>query len=131
MHGSEIVIFPGCLLRSVFHGEEVEYLDLMVPTHVNHFVVEDYQVHRTAGDPNGLRIIGAIEMWAHLNGRKPVILQPAAGRKQIVSDDALKRLGWYLPGEPLRNAKESVRHGAIWLKKQKNSYLLEKGWRDA
>ncbi len=106
----------------------LEWLDLKVPTFVSHFVVEDYQVHRTAGDPNGLRIIGAIEMWAYLHARKPVILQPAAGRKQAVSNDALKRLGWYFPGEPQRNLLEAVRHGVWWLKNQKHPAILNGGW---
>lgn len=106
----------------------LEYLDLKVPTFVSHFVVEDYIVHRTAGDPNGLRVIGAIEMWAYLHGRKHVFLQPPSGRKKAVPDDVLKRLGWYLPGEKDRNAREAVRHGCWWLKKQKHPYILREGW---
>lgn len=112
--------------NEVYGGLEgmLEYLDLKVPTFVTHFVVEDYIVHRTAGDPNGLRVIGAIEMWAYQHGRKPVILQPPSGRKKMVPDNLLKRLGWYLEGETLRNAREAIRHGVWWLRNQKHPHVL-------
>lgn len=85
-------------------------------------VVEDYIVRRgVPGNVEPLRIIG------YLHPYTPV-LQPPAGRKQAVSDDVLKRLGLYLPGEPQRNAREAVRHAVLWLKKHRHLPTMRVGW---
>lgn len=85
-------------------------------------VVEDYIVRRgVPGNVEPLRIIGYLHPWTP-------VMQPPAGRKQAVSDDALKRLGLYLPGEPQRNAREAVRHGVLYLKHHRHLPTLIAGW---
>lgn len=85
-------------------------------------VVEDYIVRRgVPGNVEPLRIIGYLHPYAP-------VLQAPAGRKQAVSDDVLKRLGMYLPGEPNRNAREAVRHGVWWLKKHHHLPTMKAGW---
>lgn len=85
-------------------------------------VVEDYIPRRgVPGNQEPQRIIGYLYPYTP-------VLQAPAGRKQAVSDDVLKRLGLYLPGEPNRNAREAVRHGIWWLKKQRHLPTLKVGW---
>lgn len=67
------------------------------------------------------RILGWLSTWTP-------ILQKPAGRKRMVSDDALKRLGLYLPGERQRNAREAVRHAVIWLKNSGHKGTIRKGF---
>lgn len=56
------------------------------------------------------------------------IMQTASGRKRGVPDEALKRLGLYLPGEPQRNAREAVRH-AVWkLKNDGHKPTIRRGF---
>src|SRR5690606_31732699 len=55
-------------------------------------VSEGYEVRGGgAGDPHGLEVIGAVKSGLYPKYNEPVI-QPAAGRKQAVSDEALKTL---------------------------------------
>ena len=56
------------------------------------------------------------------------IMQPPAGRLTAVSDKVLKRLGLYLPGERLRNAREAVRHAVWFVKKSLHKPTLRVGW---
>jgi hypothetical protein len=56
------------------------------------------------------------------------IMQPPAGREKSVSNAALKRLGLYLPGERLRNAREAVRHAVWHVKKSLHKPTLRVGW---
>jgi len=55
-------------------------------------------------------------------------MQSPAGRLQGVSDKVLKRMGLYLPGERLRNAREAVRHSVWFLKRQYHVPTLKAGW---
>jgi hypothetical protein len=57
------------------------------------------------------------------------IMQTPAGREKAVSNAVLKRLGLYLPGEPLRNAREAVRHAVWFVKKSLHKPTLQVGWR--
>ena len=85
-------------------------------------VCEDYIPRRgVPGNVEPLRIIGYLHPYIP-------VLQPPAGRKQAVSDDVLKRLGMYLPGEPNRNAREAVRHGVVYLKHHRHLPTLIAGW---
>lgn len=72
-----------------------------------------------SGDPQG--VLGFLAPY------NPV-LQTPAGRLKGVSDAVLKRLGLYLPGERLRNAREAVRHSVWYLKNQRHRPTLVKGW---
>lgn len=72
-------------------------------------------------DLEPLKVIG----W--LSEFEPIMQQPA-GRKRGVPDEALKRLGLYLPGEPNRNAREAVRHAVWWLKNQGHRPTIRKGF---
>lgn len=116
----------------VYDGVEgmIEHLDVRGGMYrPDLIVVEDYEVRRgQAGDPRGLEVIGAIKSWAYHNGRRWVKIQSPAGRKVAVSDDALKRLGLYLPGEAQRNAREAVRHAVIAAKNFGIMSILSKGW---
>lgn len=87
-------------------------------------VVEDYLVR--GGVPQNhseapQRIIGFLSSYTP-------IMQPPSGRKNAVSDAVLKRLGLYLPGERLRNAREAVRHAVWFVKKSKHLPTLRVGW---
>lgn len=116
--------------REVHGGVEgfIDYLDLYGGgIQADVIVVEGYEIRRgQAGDPHGLEVIGAIKYWAR--HRAPVVTQTPAGRKKAVSDDALQRLGLYLPGEPWRNAREAIRHAVWYAKKQKHTPTLRIGW---
>lgn len=89
-------------------------------------VVEDYIVRKgVPSDHKALRTVG------FLRATEPeATFQMPAGRKKAVSNDALKRLGLYLPGEPLRNAVEAARHAVLWLKNQGHRPTIEVGWPD-
>src|SRR5690606_21839359 len=92
-------------------------------------VIEGYEVRGgRAGDPHGLEVIGAVKSWLYPKYNEPVI-QPAAGRKQAVSDEALKNLGLYFAGEPQRNLREAVRHAVWYAKKHSQIPTLRGGWR--
>jgi hypothetical protein len=86
-------------------------------------VVEDFILRPGVKGVNTtpLQIIGFLQSY------KPE-MQPPAGRKKAVSDAVLKRLGLYLPGEPLRNAREAVRHAVWYLKKRHHIPTLRVGW---
>ena len=70
-----------------------------------------------------VRIIAFLEPYAPM-------MQPPAGRKKAVSDETLKRLGLYLPGEKQRNAREAVRHAVVYLKRIHHVPTLRVGWPD-
>jgi len=74
---------------------------------------------KDSGDPQ--RVIGWLSQFDPL-------LRPPAGRKRAVSDDALKRLGMYLPGEANRNAREAVRWAIVHLKHTLHEPTLRVGW---
>lgn len=87
-------------------------------------VCEDYipragVPQRNSSDPQ--RIIGFLRPFTP-------VLQSPSGRKKAVSDAVLKRLGLYLPGEPLRNAREAVRHAVWWVKQSRHMPTLRVGW---
>ena len=87
-------------------------------------VCEDYIPRRgIPGNVEPLKIIGYLLPFAP-------VLQSPAGRKKAVSDDVLKRLGLYLPGEPNRNAREAIRHGIVYLKRHRHIPTLISGWND-
>lgn len=84
-------------------------------------VVEDYIVRQGVPSTHlALKTVG------YLKGTEPdAIFQSPAGRKKVVSDDALKRLGLY---ETQRDIKEAVRHSIVYLKRQKHLPTLHQGW---
>lgn len=86
-------------------------------------VVEDFILR---GGVHGVNIepVRVIEFLAPFTP----VLQTPAGRKVAVSDKVLKRLGLYLPGERLRNAREAVRHAVWWVKSQHHIPTLRVGW---
>lgn len=90
-------------------------------------IIEDYVIHRAAGDPRGLEIIGILK---YLGSKYdvPVRLQPAAGRKKAVPDDVLKRLGMYEGGDANRNSREAIRHVIWYLKEQAHVPTLLQGY---
>lgn len=103
------------------------YEDRYPELKANTYIVEDYIPFKAVGDPRGLEIIGMVRYLTHVN-RKKFVLQPASGRKVAVSDEALKRLGWYLPGEKHRNELEAIRHVAWYLKSSGHRKLIGKAW---
>lgn len=90
-------------------------------------IIEDYVIHRAAGDPRGLEIIGILK---YLGSKYdvPVRLQPAAGRKKAVPDDVLKRLSMYEGGDANRNSREAIRHVIWYLKEQAHVPTLLQGY---
>lgn len=116
---------------SLLHHEEVygglegfmAWWDTYHP-HYDVLVVENYipragVSQKDSGDPQ--RVIGWLSQFDPL-------LRPPAGRKRAVSDDAMKRLGMYLAGEPNRNAREAVRHAIGYLKNSLHEPTLRMGW---
>lgn len=91
----------------------------------NRLVVEEYII-RGGVPQNHAR--DPLAIVAYLADHSTPILQPPAGRRVSVSDDVLRRLGVYLPGRGLRNAREAVRH-VIWrLKQERHMPTLRVGW---
>ena len=90
-------------------------------------VIEDflYNARKPSVDLTPVRVIGLMEGFC-LGNDLLLVKQPPAGRKEAVSNEALKRAGWFYSGEPNRNRVESVRHGAWWLKKQRHVPTLTK-----
>lgn len=87
-------------------------------------IAEDYVPRPGTPQTNSTapqRVLGFLSPW------HPVVQNPA-GRLKAVSNEVLKRLGLYLPGEPLRNAREAVRHGVIYLKRQRHLPTIRAGW---
>jgi len=84
-------------------------------------VVEDYIVRQGVPSTHlALKTVG------YLRGTEPdAIFQSPAGRKKLVSNDALKRLGLY---ETQRDIREGVRHAVVYLKRQKHLPTLHQGW---
>lgn len=79
-------------------------------------VYEDFVLR---GGVNGVNlapveVIGFLQSRQHLFSR--IVKSSPSGRLVRCSDNALKRLGVYVPGEPRRNEREAIRHGIIYLK---------------
>jgi len=60
-----------------------------------------------------------------LRGQDNVVLQAPAGRKTLVSDAVLKRLGLY---HTQRDIKEALRHGVLYLRSIRHTVTLKHGW---
>lgn len=94
-------------------------------THSPHdvLVVEDFILR---GGVKGVNIepVKIIEFLSEFGPH----MQSPAGREKSVSNESLKRLGLYLPGQPLRNAREAVRHAVWHVKKSGHVPTLRKGW---
>lgn len=107
----------------------IEWAAANVPDYLMYIVAEDFDYHGRPGadvkDP--LQVLGAVHVLAH-ELQVPLTLQKPGGRLTAVNDDALKRLGWYTPGNPGRNMRESNRHAAIWLKNHLHRPTLALGW---
>ena len=92
------------------------------------FVIEDFilDAWKHSVDLTPVFVIGMVWGWCKTWVGVTLVKQSPAGRKEAVPDDALKHAGWYFAGEPQRNIKESVRHGAWWLKNQHHRPTIEK-----
>lgn len=97
-----------------------------LPTQYDILLCEDFKhregVHGVDHEPD--RVIGWLQQW------EPIMQQPG-GRKRAVPDQALKRLGLYLPGEPNRNAREAVRHAVMYIKNQGHKPTIRRGFVNA
>lgn len=90
-------------------------------------VCEAYQItERTArlgsqgglGDPHrhfSLEIIGALRFLCEKHGATFAPLQTARDAKSVVSNDLLKRFGWYTVG--MDHGRDATRHLVLWLAK--------------
>jgi hypothetical protein len=89
-------------------------------------VVEDYIVRQGVHtDHLALQTVG------FLRATEPdAIFQMPAGRKVMVSNDVLKRLGLYLTGNKNRNAIEAIRHTILYLRNQHHIPTLRVGFPD-
>lgn len=67
-----------------------------------------------------LELIGVARMVSHLYGGQPLVLQPAAAAKRLMSDDLLKALEWHKPGKG--HANDAARHLGL--------FLMGRGWMD-
>lgn len=77
----------------------------------DYVVCEDFIQWNKLSDPSPLRLIGAVQyIWPD------VILRPA-GKRTIVSVEALKENGMYVAGGNHRDVTEAIRHGISWLMK--------------
>lgn len=60
-----------------------------------------------------LEVIGAVRWLCHAHGAKPPEPQPASAALKLVTDDRLRRLGWWRPG--MVHANDALRHLALWM----------------
>lgn len=81
-----------------------------------HYVVEDFRPRPGVRTwvPDSLHIIGYIEgrvpFWHYASTFK---LQTPAAAKAFATDDKLRRLGWWVPGQD--HARDALRHLLVWL----------------
>jgi len=67
-----------------------------------------------------LELIGVARMVSRLYTGQELVLQTPAAAKRLCSDDLLKALGWYKPGQG--HANDAARHLGL--------FLLSRGWMD-
>jgi hypothetical protein len=80
---------------------------------------------RSADSTDALRVIGVAQWLAHRYSAEVLPEVPSSART-VVSNDLLKRLGWYTPG--LDHANQAARHLAAWLARE---HLLTPDQREA
>lgn len=75
-------------------------------------LVEDFIQWKAYSDPTPLRLIGYMEAIF-----PDAILRPA-GKKNIITDDQLKKINAYTPGGHHRDITEATRHAVAYLCKE-------------
>ena len=85
---------------------------------VDAVVVEEFRItastgHKTrGGSMAAIEIIGALRWICHARGI-PLVLQTPADAKRFMTDEKLRRLGWYRSGKD--HARDAARHLALYL----------------
>lgn len=96
-------------LINLFHLEEVDY-DI-----TNEIVSESFQFRQFTGfdkskvELDSVEYIGVLKLYSQLNDI-PLHFQTASVAKHFVSDDKLKRLGWYSRTAGMVHARDALRH---------------------
>lgn len=81
------------------------------------FVVERFDVgagtiRKSRGEYWSLKLIGLIEFICWKNGYE-LVMQQAVAAKRLITDERLKLLGWWVPGQD--HARDALRHLALYL----------------
>lgn len=83
-----------------------------------HFVVEKYIITpataKLSQQHDPLEIIGALKFLTRKYGHK-LVLQSPSEAKAFSTNDKLKRVGWYQPGQD--HARDASRHALLYLSK--------------
>jgi hypothetical protein len=94
--------------------EFYQWAELHVTTQTT-FVVENFVPRKGALTwvPDSLHIIGWIEGRVWQWGYPKFVLQSPAQAKSFATDDKLRRLGWWVPGQD--HARDALRHLVVFL----------------
>ena len=88
-----------------------EYFEWAQAMQLTHIICEDFiitgQTAKKTPQPDALRIIGYLELWAQVR-KVPFTLQTPSQAKGFSTDAKLKALGWYKPGKG--HANDAARH---------------------
>lgn len=103
-------------------GTDASLMDLLMEADV--LIVEHFVNRNIPGaDLTPVLIEGVVRYL-----RPDAVLSQAAGKNTAVSDEALKNLGLYFPGDHHRDRTEAARHLVRWLKNAHHIPTLKKGW---
>lgn len=67
---------------------------------------------KKSAQPWSLYVIGALRYLAAKHGAEGPRLRSAADAKRFATNDKLRRIGWYRPGQP--HATDAHRHLLVW-----------------
>ena len=86
--------------------------------HPDHVVCETFVNRNIPGaDLTPILIEGAVRWIFSYPGK--LTLSPAAGKNSMVTDEVLKKMDMWFPGDHHHDRREAARHGLIWLKNVK------------
>lgn len=91
---------------------------------VNTVVCEQFVDRQIMGAERSALLVEGVVRWLWPN----VVLSPASGYKQAVSDDVLKRLDLWWTGDHHADRNSAARHGVRYIKNQQHVPTLKKGW---
>lgn len=106
--------FYGQVESMLFHELDVESIEI---------VVESYTITpasaKMSAQYDPLMIIGALEKLARDNAWK-FTLQPPSHAKRFMTNEALKKLGWWMSGAKYEHAMDAARHLGLYMVESKH-----------
>ncbi len=133
MHGYVFAVDPGLVtgislvgvdgreaiqlaVLQVAHRDFGFLAELVIPTFRPHVVVEDFIITASTAAktqaPWSLKQLGTAEYLAGKYGC-PFVTQPPSAAKAFVTNDMLKRIGWYARGQD--HGRDAQRHAVLYL----------------